>query len=496
MPPRVKTITWEPLPGPQYAFFACPAFELLYGGAAGGGKSLALVVQALANCVKYPGYKAIIFRRTFPEIQKSLVPVVTEFMYGNAKSKNQGMEWHFQNGSVCYLSHLQREDDKEKHKSAEYDYVGFDELTSFSESQYNYLFSRCRGTSNVPRMIRSASNPSGPGHSWVRARFVDLPQDASGAPKGLLREGPEETFDFAYGWRANGKVYTDFSSLPESYSQGDPVFSQRSYTVWKDLASGITRAYIPALLWGNAKLLKADPEYVNRLRNLDEKQQQALLYGNWDIYEGQFFSSWDPSIHVVAPFEIPSDWRRYVGIDYGYAAPACALWAAVDPEGNVYVYREMYAQKLTSSEQAERILDLTRDEKIEWHAADPSMFSKSGTGESHSQVYHRLGIPILPSSNKRVAGWAIMHEYLGNGRLKIFRNCANLIRTIPTLTHAKNPDDLDSTQEDHAVDALRYLLITLYGTFSPQHRSNDGDVPDWFLSRVRPKKKMYAEVRL
>ena len=120
-------------------------------------------------------------------------------------------------------------------------------------------------------------------------------------------------------------------------------------------------------------------------------------------------------------------------------------------------------------------------------------------GESHAQIYHREGVPILPSSNKRVAGWALCHEILANKRIKIFRNCANLIRTIPTLSHSRvNPEDLDSLQEDHAVDSWRYFMLTLRGAFSPKPRVNeDGkEIPEWFTSRIKKHKKIISRISI
>jgi hypothetical protein len=491
-----KTQVWSPQRGPQDAFLRSPVDELLYGGAAGGGKSEGLVIMAVALCQQHPGYRAIIFRRTFPEIEKSLVPRVSALLGGIARSRNKGMEWIFPNKSVLYLSHMQREEDKEKHKSSEYDFIGFDELTSFTESQYTYLFSRCRGAQDYPRMVRSATNPTGIGHSWVKQRFVDMPKDQNDK---FLNVTPYATvpYEFAYGWQANGQVYTSFSDLPKSYAKGSPVFSEEEYVVYKERKSGLTRAFLPALLWGNAALLKNDPDYVKRLAALDRKQQEALLYGKWSIFEGQFFEEWDNDIHTCDPFSIPSSWQRFVAIDYGYTAPFVALFGAINEDGVLYIYRELYGSKLTTKEQAESILEsIQENERIEWFAADPAMWQRQGTAESHSDVYARHNLHLIASSNKRVPGWAIVHEYLHAHKLVFFRNCVNSIRTIPTLMHSKtNPEDLDTHQEDHAADALRYMLLTLRG-----HRTNvrteAQTVPDWFKAVKKKQKQKRKNKRL
>jgi len=247
--PKTQIIKWEPQRGPQFAYFKSTAFELLFGGAAGGSKSASLIFDAITLCIKYPKYKAIIFRRTFPEIERSLVPTVSGVLSGFAKSRNQGMEWTFPNGSQLLLAHLQREEDKEKHKSAEYDFIGFDELTSFTEEQYIYLFSRCRGTQPVERFVRSASNPSGTGHQWVRDRFVDPPLNAEGNFRDVEMQS-HVPYEYAYGWRVGLKVFTNFTDLPDDFAKGDPVFEERTYPIYKEKKSGILRAFIPSLLWG------------------------------------------------------------------------------------------------------------------------------------------------------------------------------------------------------------------------------------------------------
>lgn len=459
-----QPIVWQPQRGSQHAFFAATplVFELLYGGAAGGGKSEAIIIDA-ARDIQYSDYKAIIFRRTYPELEKSLVPRCYELYSGmGGQVKNKGMDWTFPSGAKIYLSHLQREEDKEKHKSSEYDAIYFDELTSFTESQYIYLFSRCRGTNPIiSRRVRSATNPTGIGHSWVKKRFLEKDPTASKLVGHI-------EYEKAVGWRVDSTSYDKFELLPENYEKGDPVFVPDEYPVFKDLKSETTFAFIPSLIWNNERLLRNDPSYVKRLLLLPEKHRLALLYGSWDAFEGQFFSEWDPAIHVVEPFEIPKHWKRYVAVDYGFAAPFAVLWFALDPCGVAYAYRELYARKLPASDQGEAILDLSKDEEIEWSACDPAMFSKTGSGESIAQMYDRAGLTLFPSSNKRLAGWAIMHEYLSQGKLKFFSSCVNSIRTIPSLNHKsiENPEDLDTTQEDHLADVTRYFLLTLRGEHS------------------------------
>lgn len=497
MPPKSnKPPTWQAQPGPQYAFHESTQFvdELLYGGAAGGGKSESLLTESLRQ-VGIPGYRAIIFRRTYPELEKSLVPRVYDLLYGQAKPKNKGMEWQFPNGSVLYLSHLQREEDKEKHKSAEYDFIGFDELTSFTETQYTYLFSRCRGSNpDIRRYVRSATNPTGVGHGWVKSRFVNVNMEE-------VKLYATMEYDFAFGWRYKGNIYTSFSDLPEGFEKGETAFEVREYNIYKDKHSGLTRAFMPALLWGNQKLIQADPNYVKRIKALPPKTQQALLYGSWDLFEGQFFAEWDPDKHTCTPFKIPDSWRRFVAIDFGFRDPMCALWFAISEDGKIYVYRELYGKQMTTDVQAQTVKDLTGSENIEWFAADPALWQSSGRGigDRHADIYDRFGISLTPSSNRRVPGWAIMHDYLVNDNLIFFDTCKNSIRTIPSLMHAKlNPEDLDTHQEDHAADVVRYFLLTLKGERTVIRSTSEGkEIPDWWWDvKARQQKPVFKKISI
>lgn len=498
--PAAPAVTmWLPQRGSQLAFHQnVDTFELCYGGAAGGGKSDSLLAESM-RFIHVPNYRAIIFRRSFPELEKSLVPRAYETLYGSAKPSDKGMKWTFPNGATLFLSHLQHEEDKEKHKSSEYDYIGFDELTSFTESQYVYLFSRCRGKNpDIIRRVRASTNPTGSGHAWVRQRFIDMKTDPE------MELYATFDFEFARGWQVPdpktglNHVYTSFTDLPDGYEKGEPLFSDEEYEEYKEKKSGLTRAFIPALLWGNTKLLKADPSYVNRLRALPDNQQKALLYGHWDVFEGQFFSEWDQTKHVVEPFEIPENWKRFVGIDYGFHAPFAAIWFAVDPDGKAYAYRELYGSKMSPEEQIKNVISLTADEHLDWIAADPSMWNRIGGGEPFAQIFDRhlteanYAAALIPSNNARPAGWAVMHDMLMSGKLVFFKNCVNVIRTLPTLNHSRrNPDDLDTMQEDHAADAIRYFLLTLRGFRSPnRHLDSDQKVPEWWKDVKQRQKQL------
>lgn len=276
----------------QREFIKADAFEVLFGGAAGGGKSYGQLVDAFLYALRYPGSKQLIFRRSFPDLEKSLIRVSLSLyprkIYTYNASSHTG---RFANGSLIDFGYSASENDVYQYQSAEYDVIRFDELTHFTEFQYVYMVSRVRGANGYPKHIKSSTNPGGVGHAWVKARFVD--------------PAPPNT-----------------------------VFEAKT-----DEGTTMTRVFLPALVSDNPYLSAADPDYVNRLRALPENERRALLYGDWDIFEGQYFSEWRAEVHTCEPFAIPADWRRYRTFDYGLDRFAL-LWVAVSPEREVFVYRE------------------------------------------------------------------------------------------------------------------------------------------------------------
>ena len=307
------------------------------------------------------------------------------------------------------------ENDVYQYQSAEYDLIRFDELTHFTESQYIYLISRVRGANGYPKQIKSTTNPGGVGHSWVKARFIDP------AP-------PKESF------------------------RGE---------------DGLSRIFIPSLLDDNAFLKKSDPGYRDRLLALPERERRALLFGDWNIFEGQYFSEFREEKHVIAPFEIPKSWRKYRAIDYGLDRLVC-LWIAISPERRVYVYREFCESNLPISKAARGILERTPPcEEIYATLAPPDLWSRSQeSGKSKASIFSEYGLNFTKTSNDRETGWLAIKELLcdtgGGADLKIFSPCRELIKCLPALTiDPLRPTDTRTEPHEltHAPDALRAFAV-------------------------------------
>lgn len=394
---------------------ACES-EVLFGGAAGGGKSYGQMVDALLFALKYPGSKQLVLRRTFAELDKSIIRTSLALFPNSIYSFNSSSHTgKFKNGSCIDFGYCANENDVYQYQSAEYDCIRFDELTHFTEAQYVYLISRVRGANSFPKQIKSSTNPGGVGHMWVKARFVDP-------------SPPREAF------------------LGED---------------------GMRRIFIPSLLDDNAFLMRSDPDYKRRLLALPERERKALLYGDWNIFEGQYFTEFRHSAHVCEPFEIPISWRRYRTVDYGLDRLAC-LWIAISPEGQAYVYREFCESNLPIGDAARAITDRTpKGEDIYATLAPPDLFSRSQeTGKTKANLFSENGVTFTKTSNDRETGWLSIKELLadrGSGpRLKIFRSCTELIRCLPALSIDKiRPTDCSNEPHEitHAPDALRGFAI-------------------------------------
>ena len=400
----------------QKAFIDATESEVLFGGAAGGGKSFGQIVDALLFALRYPKSKQLILRRTFAELDKSLIrsalALYPRELFSFSGQAHTGI---FKNGSIVDFGYCATETDVYRYQSSEYDVIRFDELTHFTEDQYVYLISRVRGANAFPKQLKSTTNPGGVGHGWVKARFID-------------------------------------GSVPNTPKISD---------------GGMKRIFIPSLLKDNKFLIRCDPSYESRLLALPEAEKRALLYGDWNVFEGQYFTEFRRDKHVISPREIPEGSRRYRTIDYGLDRLAC-LWIAVLPSGEAYVYREYCESDLPISRAAEKILQNTPEgEAIYATLAPPDLFSRAQeTGRSKAKIFSECGITLTKTSNERETGWLAIKELLcdtgGSPRLKIFENCTELIKCLPALLRDRlRPTDCATEPHSitHAPDALRGFAI-------------------------------------
>lgn len=443
----MKTITVDYKPTPkQMIFHTTDADEVLFGGAAGGGKSHCIVMDAFMRTCKYPGSKACIFRRTFPELESTVIQtalrVYPKELYKYNASKH---EMRLFNGSVIRFCHCASMADMYQYQGEEIQFLYFDELTHFEKQVYDYIRTRLRARIElgVKPLTRSSSNPGGIGHGWVKNRFVDA--------------GP-------YLSKIRHEVYSE-------------ALDEKSVTISQ---------YIPSLATENPHITK---DYLFELERKPKALRDALLYGHWDAFEGQVFVEWsnDPEhyvdrrfTHVIDPFLIPMDWAHYMSFDFGYSKPFSCCWWAVSPKGVAYLYKEWYGwngepnvgAKLTTRQIAEGIIEREQMEIANniniRRIADPAIFDES-RGDSIARQMEpspgQRGVYFEHGDNARLAGLAQFHERLrfnkdGFPKLQVFKNCKQFIRTIPALPYSlTDVEDVDTQSEDHIFDATKYFLM-------------------------------------
>lgn len=423
----------------QQAFIDSQAFETLFGGAAGGGKSYGQLVDGLLYALKYPKSKQIIFRSTFADLEKSLIRTsMNLYPLSIANYNDSKHTWKFKNGSIIDFGYIQYEKDVYQYQSAEYDVIRFDELTHFTEFMYTYMISRCRGANPYPKGIKSSTNPGGVGHNWVKERFIDI-----GAPNVI-------------------------------------------HTCKLETGETTTRIFIPSLVQDNKFMLTYDPDYIKRLDALPEKERKALKYGNWDIFDGQFFTEFDRNIHVIEPFVIPKDWYVYFVMDYGLDKLA-GYWIAIDYNNNAYVFREVYESNLLVSQARDKIKEMT-NEDVYMYLAPPDLWNRhKETGKSTADIFAEGNVTLYKTNNDRIQGWLQMKEWLKpykdeqgctTAKLKIFNTCKNLIRCLPQVQHdAKRVGDIANEPHEltHSVDAIRGFCV--YWTQEPIFEPKKQELP-------------------
>lgn len=397
---------------------------ICYGGARGGGKSHVSRIKMCLLAFNYPGIQILLLRRTLKELRENHVLQLQKLLKDIADYKDNTKEFLFPNGSRIVLGYCDNEKDVLQYQGQAYEVIVLEEATHFTEFQFQTLTESNRMSGNlkkafVPRMYFTC-NPGGVGHSWVKRLFID-------------------------------KDYK-VTENPEDY------------------------IFIPSLVFENKYIMEKDPNYVKVLENLPEDRKQAMLYGNWDVFDGQFFREFNRNIHVIEPFEIPLEWNRYIAMDYGLDMFA-VLFIAVDTKGKAYVYNEIHKSDLIVSDARQTLKSIMRNNKYKAIYAPPDLWNRNrDTGKSTAELFFEGGIDLTKASNDRKAGWLNVKEWLKikkakneqtgevyeDSDIKIFSNCINLVRCLPQLQHdEKDPNDVATEPHEitHITDALRYFCV-------------------------------------
>ena len=434
-------VLFKPNDGPQTEFLASSEREVLYGGSAGGGKSYAMLADPL-RYMGHPQFSGLLLRHTTEELRELIFKSQELYpkIWPGIKWSERKMQWTAPSGARLWMSYLDRDEDVLRYQGLAFSWIGFDELTQWATPYaWNYMRSRLRSTAtDLPIFMRATTNPGGRGHHCVKKMFID--------PSPYNR-----SFD------ATDIDTTEVLRYPAGHSKaGKPLFKRR---------------FIPARLSDNPYLSQAG-DYEAMLLSLPEQQRRQLLDGDWDIKEGAAFTEFDRHVHVIEPFDIPSNWVKFRACDYGYGSYSGVLWFAVAPNEQIVTYRELYVSKVLATDLADMILDLeAEDGNIKYGVLDSSLWHKRGdTGPSLAEQMISQGCRWRPSDRSRgsrVAGKNEIHrrlqidEFTEEPRLVFFNTCTNTISQLPSIPlDKKNPEDVDTKSEDHLYDALRYGIMS------------------------------------
>lgn len=430
-------------------------FDVVYGGARGGGKTDASLGDWANHAKRYAAdAKGLFIRRTLIALTPTIERAKRIYRPLGAVWQEQKSRFVWPNGAVLYFRYLERDADVDNYQGHDYTRVYVEELTQFPEpGPIDKLKATLRSAAGVPTGFRATCNPGGPGHTWVKARYIDV------GPYNVVKEVFKNPFT---------------GELVET-----------------------SRVFIPARLSDNPELLKNDPRYVaNLFQSGSEALVKAWLEGDWNVVEGAFFDCWDSHKHILQPFAVPSGWLRFRSFDWGSAAPFSVGWWAVAgddlgkiPRGAIIRYREWYGAsspkkglKLTTEEVARGIKSRDEGERIDYSVADPAIFAEDG-GPSRAEVFGNHGVWFRRADNKRVSGngalggWDEMRQRLKGERgvpmLYVFDGCRDFIRTVPSLPHDPHRmEDIDTSAEDHAADEARYACMSRPWVRTPPESEN------------------------
>ena len=444
--PDRPVIVWQPQPGPQTELLRWSVFETFYGGARGGGKTDGVLGEWVQHAyIHGAAANGLMIRRQRTELYDTVERSRQLYSLIGAKYNETEKLWRFPNGARLRFAYLENDSDAEMYQGHSYTRLYVEEIGNFpTPAPILKLIATLRSAGGVPCRMIATGNPGGPGHHWVKARYIDP------APQGRVLLVDEKT--------------------------------------------ELERCYIPARVRDNKALIESDPGYIGRLKASGPPQLvRAWLEGDWTVIAGAFFTEFSADRHIVEPLELPPHWQRFRAADWGSAKPFSIGWYAVSegdlpqfPRGALVKYREWYGMvegqpnvglKMTAEEVADGIVD--RDDEgyeFKWpHSVmDPAAFARDG-GPSIAERMHtrsRGRIAWREADNKRVAqrgamgGWDQLRARLkgddeGRAMLYIFSTCVHTIRTLPALQHdERKPEDVDTDGEDHAGDETRYACMS------------------------------------
>lgn len=462
---------WYPHNGPQLEFCQRTEFEVFFGGAKGPGKTDCLVAE-MTRYIEHPRYRGLLLRKTFPRLVEIMDRCHMLYPSLGGEYRDSKNTWFFPSGAKIVLGHVQHEKDKRNYHGKEFHTVGFDELTEFEETVYLFIIANVRcSVADLFLRILSTSNPGGPGHLWVKKRFVD-----TCLPKKKIKYHTAE-----------GEEREMFK--PE---------------VYRDPASGELRCFVPATVYDNPSIMKHDPAYVRRLEMLPSLEKKRFLHGVWDVFEGQVFKELSQVTHGIEPFPIPPEWTRVMVFDWGYSRPWCALYFAIDYDDVAYLYRAYYGMgknedgvydpnvglRQTNSQICVEIKKLENfNEKIGFRVADPACWGPTKLKGSNTvfgpsfyedatlnrlfffkadndrlrgkqQFHQRLQVEeIIDTLTGEVTGeevkfYAFLHDEHGERGVKRWWEEVQSLKEDP-----RNVEDVDTDQPDEGYDCTRYFCL-------------------------------------
>ncbi len=458
-------VYWKPQPKQELAL-RCPATELFYGGAAGGGKSDWLIGDYMQGANLYGRFwRGILFRQTYDELEELMDRANELFTPQGARFVGKGSKegsniWIFPNRATLKMRYLENEKDVKHYIGHQYTWVGIDELGNYP-TPYCWLMmkSRLRSAHGVPSYIRGTGNPGGVGHGWIKQRFMD-----------------------------------------------DHIPNQIFYieTELNGIKSRDTACFIPSTLNDNQVLMQNDPDYEKKLLSLPSHIARALRFGDWSVFEGQVLESFRPNIHVCKPFILEQGmWFRFCAMDWGWAKPYSIGFYAVNSQGRLIRYRELYGckqdeynvgVKKESKVLAQEAWEFASLEGIKDMVADPAIWSEENN-QCIMQDFADVGFNMVPANNDRINGLVMVDQIFkqtvdqnGTPMFQVFNTCKAFIRTIPMLTPNPNhPEDIDTKLEDHVYDEFRYAVMSDFimhptthlrkvnGSWRPQRQTKEWD---------------------